>query len=45
MQIEGAKGAKALNRKYTDIILIILIPKAAIYLHTPDDYEQLLYIL
>lgn len=45
MQFENAKGAKALNRKYTDTVLNLSIPEVAIALDTLDDYEQLLYIL
>lgn len=42
MQLKGAKGAKALIKKYTVTVLIILIPEAAIALDPLDDYEQLL---
>ncbi|MEH1939223.1 MAG: nucleotidyltransferase family protein [Nostoc sp.] len=42
MQLEGAKGAKALIQKYTDTRLLVAIPEAAIDIDTPDDYEQLL---
>ncbi|MEH2153928.1 hypothetical protein [Nostoc sp.] len=45
IQLEDAKGAKALTPKYTGTILILSIPEAVIDLDTPEDYEQLLYIL
>ena len=45
MQLEDAKGAKDLIPKYTDTVLIISILKSAIELDTPEDYNQLLYIL
>ncbi|MEH2280584.1 MAG: hypothetical protein V7K90_04450 [Nostoc sp.] len=45
MQLEGAKGVKALIPKYTDAVLIFPILEAATDIDTVEDSGQLLHIL